>query len=163
MRLILTSWVHLPRWLWWCTAPARLGSDLHILFEAAITQLLSDIHLKCKHENSRVLLAHERMKEVSATQAGPNPQICMYLVGYESRGKICKWFFLDPSSYEASAVEFPWWRCWTMLPDVMCVMKTLLHVTMDWNTQSQATEHPTIEMDPRMNCKFKTQIQTPKC
>ena len=80
MRLILTSWVHLPRWEGWCTVPARLGSDLHILFEAAITQLLSDIYLKCKHENSRVLLAHERMKEVSATQAGPNPQICSSLV-----------------------------------------------------------------------------------
>ena len=87
----------------------------------------------------------------------------MFLVGYESRGKICKWFFLDPSCFKASTEELSWWRCWVMLPDVMCVMKTLLHVTMDWNTQGQATEHPTIEMDPRMNCKFKTQIQTPKC
>ena len=151
MRLILTSWAHLPRWEGWCPAPARLGSDLHILFEAAITQVLSDTNLKCKHENSRILLAHEGRR--SAGRAKPSNT---YICTYESEGKICRALFLDPCCYKA-AVALSWWQSLVMLQDVMCVMKTLLHVTMDWNTLMSLEPH-TIKMDPRMNCKFKTQL-----
>ena len=133
MRLILTSGVHLPRWEGWC-----LGSDQISIF-CLKRPSVSFYLIPTSNVNTKTHEFYLHTNERRRNSTGRAKPSNMYLVGYESRGKICKWFFLDPSCYEASAEELSWWRCWVMLPDVMCVMKTLLHVTMDWNTLAPAT------------------------